>query len=255
MRGKFWRLYLKELKESLNYAILIGIIGIGWLIFLSTQRLNWGSEAVFGLSFIPLLLLPLYILIKGFLSFRTEWKSDTIYSLLSLPVSGWHLLFSKLLASMTILTGLSIIFILGIYLDSRALLSWNALIVIPRNFGIGYYLKMTLYMYLISWLFCAIGYIISQFSYLVSKLFNRFSGLISGVTFLFTLWIVVRVGSIISRLFRWWPDLSLIDWGYRNNILYHDVAYFNISPIIGIIVASIGLFFVSAWLLENVLEI
>ena len=254
MRGAFWRLYLKELKGSLNYTILLAF-GVGWLIFLPTQKLNWGSEIVFGLSFIPLLLLPVYILIKGFLSFRSEWKSDTVYSLLSLPVPGWYILLAKLLAAMTILTGLSIIFIIGIYLDSRLIISWTVLTFVPRNFGIGIYLKMLLCMYIISWFLCVIGYVIIQFSYLVSKLFNRFSGFITGVTFLFTLWVVFRIGSIINKLLFWIPDLKLITWAYRNQILHHDIAYINISPFIGIIIASIGLFFVSAWLLENVLEI
>lgn len=258
MRGKFWRLYLKELQESMNFAVLFAIIGVGWLIFLSIQQVNWGSESVFALSFIPLSLLPLYALFKGFRSFRLEWKSETIYTLLSLPVPRWYLLFAKFLATMTIVTVLSIIFLLGIYLDSRLFLIVNIFHNISRTFGIGFYLQLFLYAYLILWIFCAIGFFLSQFSYLVSKLFNRFSGLISGITFLFTIWIVIRVGSILGKLFFWLPDLSVTNLAnYQNQmfILQRDVICFDITPFIGIIAASIGLFFLGVWLLEKVLEV
>lgn len=258
MRGKFWRLYSKELKESMNFAVLFAIIGVGWLIFLSTQQVNWGSETIFGLSFIPLSLLPLYVLFKGFRSFQSEWKSETIYTLLSLPVPRWYLLCAKFLAAMTIVTVLSIIFLLGIYLDSRLFIIVNVFHNISRNFGMGFYLQLFLYSYLILWIFCAIGYFLSQLSYLVSKLFNRFSGLISGITFLFTIWIVIRIGAILGKLFFWLPDLSLVNLSnYRNQmfILQRDVICFDITPFIGIIVASIGLFFLGGWLLEKVLEV
>lgn len=254
MRGKFWRLYLKELKESDNFAILFGIIGIGWFIFLSTQYLSWGDDTTSGLSFITLTLLPLYSLIKGFQSFRTEWKSDTIYSLLSLPVPRWHLLFSKFLAAMTVVTGMSAIFILGIYFNSK-FVTLDLLNSLPRSFGIGIYLKWIISLYILLWIFCAICFIISQFSFLISKLFNKFSGLITGVTFLFALWMVIRVGSIVGKLFFWLPDLVIEMVRYRYQLFYMDVAYFNISPIMGVIIASIGLFFIGAWLLENILEV
>ncbi len=254
MRKQFWYLYKKELKESATFLVIFCILSLGWLFFLGAQKDNWHIELVFGLSFIPLGLLPLYVIAKGFLSFRGEWKDDTIYAIKALPVPGWYFVVSKFLATMTSFTLLTLVILGGIYLLSIKYI--NILFsAIPRVGGIGWFWKDLIFAYLVIWLVIGLHYIISQFSYLVSHLFSKFTELITGVTFLLSYWFMLRVAGLTIILFKWLPDVSVTAWNYYAGINHMNVIELDSAPGIALLLLGIGFVCLGSWLLENVLEV
>lgn len=254
MKNRFLNLYSKELKSSLNMAIVFTIINIGWYIFLFSRKWSWNQELIFGLSFIPLAVLPFVYMLKGFLSIRKEWKEDTIFALLSLPVPGWHITVSKLSSAMTYCLIQSLISVAGIYLVSNLYIH-SLFLMVPSTIAKSFVVKFIIGIFFAHLVLIAFNYIVCQFSYIISRLFDRFIGLITGITFLISYWFISRVSNLLIPLFRWLPDFSLQEWGYRNGVYQHGIQQIESAPFIVPVIVVIGLLILSSWLLENVLEV
>ncbi|MCK4257837.1 MAG: hypothetical protein KAX49_02605 [Halanaerobiales bacterium] len=254
MRKQFWALYKKEFKESAGLMVIYGVLTLGWLFLLAAQKGHWRIELVFGLSFIPLGLLPFYAMLKGFISYRSEWKDDTIYTLKALPVPGWYFMASKFLATMTHFTILSFVSLGGTYFIGFKYI--NALLATIPSLGGKSWLWNDLFLiYIIFWLANGLNYLICQFSYLSSRLFNKLTGLITGVTFLLSYWLLFRVVGFISILFKWLPDFTLKGWSQYNDVFYIEIIKIETAPWIALSILVLGLAWVGSWILENVLEV
>ncbi len=251
---EFCRLYIKELRESTNIAAIYGVLSIGWFLFLCVQKFNWHTELIFGLSFIPLGLLPVYLILKGYISFRSEWKDETIYAVLSLPVPGWYFSLSKLAAAMSIFTVLSLLSGLGVYIVSYRYI-WSLMMTFPQSVGLGIIGKMFFLVYLLYWFISLVYYVLTQFSYLLSQLFTRFNGIISGLVFLLSNWLLFRLAAGLTNIMRWTPDILLKNWGHINGYFYIHNNYLETAPFFAILIVITGIFFLGSWVLENVLEV
>lgn len=254
MRKSFLNLYKKELKENMPLAVVYVILALAWILFLSTRHGRWDDELIFGLSYIPLGLLPIYAMIQGFLSYRSEWKDDTIFAVLSLPVPGWYFTASKFLATMTYFTVLSLVMLGSIWLLSMDLVT-SILAEVPAHMGYGWMIQGFIGMYLAGWLSSGLNYLVCQFSYLVSRLFNKFIAVITGLAYLLSYWVLLRVAGWISWAFNWLPDYSMETWSQIYGFTYKYVLSFETAPWIALLVIGVGLAWFGSWLLENVLEV
>src|SRR5690606_8269805 len=66
---------------------------------------KWPVEAVTALSLLPTGFLPLWVLWSALHLYRQEWRENTHYLLLSLPVPAWKITLPKLAALFTGIVG------------------------------------------------------------------------------------------------------------------------------------------------------
>ncbi len=185
----FKSLYLKDLREirtELLVVAAVAIILVSWAYF-KTEGLTRGiillpTAFALGLAgFLPV--------ITSFRILGKEWSNNTIYMMMSLPVSGSMMLGSKLAVLLTeYLAGTLVVLLTG----GIALLSsfpdiWKAFISDP------YSIKLALAVYGVSitgilFIFCN-----SFLSQLTGKLFKKASDLISLLVFLAVFVIAARI--------------------------------------------------------------
>lgn len=97
--SRFLRLLRKDL-EAIRWSlgIICGVI-FGLQVFLRVKLTGgWPEDLVALLLLMPVMFLPFWLLWQSFQGLRSEWREDTVYTLLSLPVAGWQITFSKLVS-------------------------------------------------------------------------------------------------------------------------------------------------------------
>lgn len=194
----FAALYKKQMRETLPEIVVVASVTVlmGLLVYFKMGSLLSAVAAamvmVLGLaSFLPLI---------SSLRLGQEWNNNTIYLMMSLPVGGGMILGSRLTALLTqYILGTLVVGVVGMLL---------AIGMFPDDFG--YYLKLSMpywdeafLVYLLTIMVLAYFISISFFSQIIGKLVNRFSGLITLVTFFGTLWLS---GEAMSLL---WGQVSL----------------------------------------------
>ena len=253
MRSWF-SLYKKELYRLVFFTLIVFLIVTGWQFFLVYKLAKWPAELVFGLSFLPFSFFPLIMLWQGYQSFRYEWKDDTAYFLLTLPRSGWQITLAKLTAGMTFYIGITLYNILILLIANRSVI--NLFMsdfpenVTPKLITNGF-TDFTI-LYLISGL--AI-YILTQFSYLISRFYNRFNGMISIVIFVLSVYIVHRGGSLLAPLLKWMPDIPVRVMEGMAGIAQERIIYIGSGPLLGSLIMLILLFLAGSWIFEKQLEV
>lgn len=196
----FFSLYAKDMRESLPEIIVVAALAVALNGILYLRVIQ--SEAAAKLNafiLIPVLMvmgLAVFLpLISSFKLLGKEWSNNTVYLIMSLPVSGAMILGSKLLALLTqYVAGTLIAGITGF------ILIWD---VVPlRDIVTGLIqvisaqpqrLTWILLFYLLSAVFIIFLISVSFFSQIVGRLSARFSGFITGVMFFFTLYIVGKI--------------------------------------------------------------
>ncbi|MDI9480396.1 MAG: hypothetical protein ACOXZ6_01455 [Syntrophomonadaceae bacterium] len=194
----FAALYKKQMRETLPEIVVVASVTvlIGLFVYFKLGSLLSAVAVamvmVLGLaSFLPLI---------SSLRLGQEWNNNTIYLMMSLPVGGGMILGSRLTALLTqYILGTLIVGIVGMLL---------AFGMFPDDFG--YYLKLSLpywdeafLLYLLTVMILAYFISISFFSQIIGKLVSRFSGLVTLVTFIGTLWLS---GEAMSLL---WGQVSI----------------------------------------------
>ena len=200
MKSKFSSLLKNELKNSLGSIILLLALVVVWDLFLYTRRDIWDITLVFILSFLPIIFLPFYALASGFYLLREEWRKKTIAHLLSLPVRGITLTSVKLL----ILWIETVIFIVVIFIGVITFSKIALLEPIPNQVLWQLGILLSIISILVA--------ILSQFSYLVGRVFRSGGWLISIWTFLVFGWVIIRYSGLLVPYLSFIPNLQLNGW-------------------------------------------
>lgn len=255
---RFLRLLRKDLEASkLPTGLLSGII-LGLMAIVRFKLGDLGSDyksaAFFAIVLtvtLPILFLPLWLFWQSFQSLRSEWREDTVYTLLVLPVPGWHVTLAKLIG---ILVEYSVLLVVsvggGLLLFWRMIEPfWNAL---PSTSWI---LGNAFLLYLVSALALAAFVILMQLAFIVGKLVGRAQGLVAIWTWILASWLVGRLGSFLEPIFRWVPPIPLHRVA-RLELLGRDVLLdWNIASQLGTFLGVIGLFWLTSYLFEHFVEI
>jgi len=255
---RFLRLLGKDLEASKLPILFNSGLSIVWIAFLRYRyEAGWSLGMVFILMTIPLTFLPIWLMWQTYQTLRTEWREKTTYTLLLLPIPGWQITLSKwtaLLIEFTIvlaaLVGSALLFFLGpINEYYGSFLQAVPLIWFLRN---GFLLYLGALATFSSFI------ILVQLAFIVSKLVGRFRGLAALWTLLLATWLVERVGIILDPLFRWLPPIH-IEQLFRLDVIAQYTNYtpeiaYHYSAEVGSWLATLGLFLLSSWLLENWIE-
>ena len=250
---KSWlELYKKEIYANIFFTTVVSILVLVWELFLFYKLNAWPAELVFGLSFVPFGFFPFLMLWQGYHSFNREWKDETIYFLLSLPRSGWQLTLSKLSAGMTVYTAISIFTMIIIYFVNQNQI-YRFLSMMPEFIDWFYIIKMMVKV-LLGYLVLGLAiFSFSQFSNLISQFYNRFRGLISIVVYMISVYLVYRVGYLLSYLLEWLPDIPVQGMFNPGNMM--QKVYIGSGSLIGSLIVLTVIFLTGSWLLENHLEV
>lgn len=203
----FSALYRKELRELAAEIIIVTTLAVVVNVFLFF-RLNH-SQYLYIMMVPNLMLLGLAGLLPFISSFKLiyrEWKSNTVYMLLSLPVKGASVLGAKAAALLTqYVAGTMMVMICAVLL-SLALAgpdiqkAMHELYITPgvnlkQLLGTGmlsYVLSMAGLLYLVS---------ISFGSQIVGKLVRSYSGLVTLVVFIGLLYLMQYLGGLLAYQF------------------------------------------------------
>lgn len=189
----FFAMYKKELRELLPEIIIISSLAI-----ILNLALFFKANDMIRMALIPgILVIGLAAFLPVVSSFKIlakEWKYNTLYLIMSLPVSGSIVLGAKLaaLASQyligTIVASLSLVFLLITLIP-------EAYTIIMSNIN---YWPFLLNFYILSLIVVIYVFCISFFSQLVGKLVKRFSGLLTFLVFLASTYILGEMMNYIA---------------------------------------------------------
>ncbi|MDD2586363.1 MAG: hypothetical protein PHT79_04305 [Syntrophomonadaceae bacterium] len=197
--GMFSKLYSKEMRELAPEMItVIGLAVLAYIyLFFKTHDYPF---AVIGPVFMIGGMAAFLPVISSFKLLSREWKNNTVYLMMSLPVKGGMIMGAKLTALLseyvlgTLIAGVSgFLLIYALNPELGQVLTSS----IP---GIGMKLielwPQGLALYLTSIVIIAYIASISFFSQMVGKLVSRFSGLVTAVVFIATAYLSGKVGDL-----------------------------------------------------------
>lgn len=250
---RFLKLLQKDLEASrLPVAFLSGIT-LAIMVFFRYKISSgaWPVEAAVGAVAIPAMFLPLWLMWQSFQTLRSEWREDTVYTLLVLPVPGWQVMLAKLVSICAEYTVLFVVAVAGAFSFFWGLLE-PLFTILP---SISWLLWNMFLLYLASLIALAGFVIFVQLAFVVSKMVGRLQGLVSIWTLVLANWAVTRLAVIIEPLFRWIPAIPLHSVFRLQELERNIVLELNLAPHIGLFLGSIAVFCLTSYLFENYVEI
>ncbi len=247
-----WTLYRKELSGTKSDFLLIAALVLAWEVFLATRQGRWPAELVFGLSFLPLAIFPLWALIGGVQSLRREWNENTVYVLLSLPTRGWMIAGAKALALITELT----LHTLLVPALALTLAGGGGSSVLPGSeMGRAALLSVTANGLVFYWVTLVLVVVVGQFCYVASSTFDRFQWLAGAWILLVSVYVLTRGAQLASPAFSWIPDLPLRTYSEVNGIPSVGIAFVDAAPLVATLVLAAAMFLGTSLLIEKSVEV
>ncbi|MGG1516958.1 hypothetical protein ABE504_16235 [Paenibacillus oryzisoli] len=245
-----WNLFRKEVKSILPlYGIFaVAVLLMHLIVLFKSAVIDMDVTMVLALM-MPYLFLAAIALGTGYYQLYTEWKSNSIYLLLSLPIRGWKVLTVKLAAVMTLLI-LSCVWIAASYAILLLRTQWGELTVsedwssiMPNLLTIaGNFFWMGLLTLLLL-------LILVQFTYLCGQLVAKFKWIVMLIAFLGILWLVLRISPLLAALLAWMPEMGI--GGQASS----DVVFLHSGAIIGISLLCVGLTALNGFIFEKEVEV
>lgn len=254
----WWQQYKKELlAHRTEPLILFGFYTV-WLLWLLSKTGVWHPGVIIGAFVAPATgILPLWALWTSLQLYRQEWRENTSYLLLSLPVRAWKITSAKLAALVTGVVGFSLLLAAGMWLLVVRTGLWaelaarNAFAVVPLEWAV----KMGLLAYggtLVGLVTVALA---TQFAYVFSRIFSRFQGLVMVWTWILTFWLMARVGELGARLLAFLPDIQLRALHVRAGVPEFEIVGIASGPFVALILFVAGLFALLNAVLERAVEV
>lgn len=251
--SKFLRLLRKDLEASRwPVGILSGLILLFMLFVRYKISTGWAVESAMITLALPLLFFAPWFVWQSFQTLRSEWKEDTVYTLLVLPVPGWYITLAKLVGLFVEYTVL-----LAVTLGGASLILGRIFLELtPPTVPIAWIIRNGFIVYLISLGILASVVIFIQLAFVVSKMVGRFQGLVALWVLVLANWLVGQMGMLLEPLFRWIPPIPL-EQVFRLEQIGLELQRFDYypAPKIGIWLGTILLFILTAWLMEHYVEI
>ncbi|MDF2815181.1 MAG: hypothetical protein K0Q81_1381 [Paenibacillus sp.] len=245
----FRNLLIKELKSILPvYGVFAVLVVLTHLIVLYKSPVL-EDDGMFVLSvFLPYLFAAVIAIGTGYYQLHTEWKTNSIYLLLSLPVRGWKVITAKLAAVLLLLTvtliwiGASFVLILLRVLWDGFIELENLPTILPAM------LNVVFNIFWMSLLTVTLMHVLIQFTFLCGQLVAKFKWLVMFGAFVGMSWLIVRISPPLSKLLLWTPEILVGGTDL-------DVEYLHAGPFIVLLLLCIGLVALDGWIYEKEVEV
>lgn len=245
----FRRLFLKEVRSFLPvygiFAVAVAVLHL----FIMLRGLGWQDGTILGLSLLlPFLFLSAIAVGTGFYQLFAEWRTNSIYLLLSLPLRGWKVMTAKLSAVLALLyltllaNGISFAVFLFGAMNKQTELPDDIPEVLPDVLNTLFNLC---WMYALTVIFLIA---LVQFAFLCGQLVAKFKWLVVIGAFFAALYLVLRIGPPVSKLLEWLPEIY---FGGENA----GVVYLNAGPFLILALLSAGFIWLSGYIFEKEVEV
>lgn len=250
----FASLYLKELRASrTNFLIFLAVIFV-LDVFLMTRAASWGYWNVLAASFVPLVLLMFLGMLQSFLLVRDEWKAGTAPFLRSLPISGWGIVGAKMLAAFTSWVAMSLVTLAlsGIFYACAPWfgMEWLPLAALPWSRMTGFIVIFVLGI-MGAVLF---GGIVLQLAYLMGRIVNRFSELLSAVAGVALMYVATRGGDRLVEVLSFFPVINFEAPTIGSEGFALATQTLSTAAILVLVLELALLFLAAGWLMEKKAE-
>lgn len=179
---------------------------------------------------------------------HTEWRTNSIYLLLTFPIRGWKVLTAKMTALLVLLI-LLMIWICGsfaIFILKTHWQEWNAAEGIQEM--VPTMIVALLHMMWLGLLFTILLILLIQFTFLCGQLVPKFRWVVRFIAWVGIMWLVIRISPIVSKLLGWLPDIKV---GGPEM----EAVFFHPGPFIVLVILTIGLLTLNGWLFEKEVEV
>lgn len=207
-------MFLSQLKKELltlrgEVLFAIGAI-LPWTVFLHTRIADWDPLVVLLLGWLPAVFFPLWIVLASVQLYRQEWSANTHYLMLSLPTRAWRISLAKLTAILiAALAYLAVVTLSGLTLFGRIGEVLPELHLMLRALPAGWLATTVAQVVVGAFFWSLLLAVVTQFSYLFSRLFERFQWLLMAWTWILSFWVMDKFVHIAAPLFGWLPDLRV----------------------------------------------
>lgn len=264
MKAGYGQLLWREVRQAAPAAaaVLLGIVL--WDAFLRSRIGVWaGPRSILPFAALPLGVLPLWAVWRMVHGLRRDYATPHAHLLLSLPVPGWQLAGAKLLVVWMELTLYALAIVTGCVLLARGIL-FEDLSGLPPGLmeaTVRALLRDGLSAGLIAFLAIPVFLALVQLAWVVGRLFPRGQGLVTVLAFLSGGWLLLRAATLAPAVLGWLPHWTLFIfpditvYGDRPPSVMLAAVALHPAPFMGIAVAALACFAVTAWLLEHQLEL
>ncbi|WNR46478.1 hypothetical protein [Paenibacillus roseipurpureus] len=244
-----WNLFKKEVKSIFPlygvFALLVTVVHL--IILYKRAVLDMDITMVFAIL-LPYLFIAAIAVGTGYYQLFIEWKTNSIYLLLSLPIRGWKVLTAKLAAVLSMLV-LVCLWIGGSFAVILLRVKWDELVgnedwagQFPTLFSLlinSFWMCLLLITFLL---------VVLQFTFLCGQLVAKFKWLVMISAFLGISWLVLRISPLFSHLLVWTPEIVI---GEKES----DMAFLHSGPFIVLGLLIIGLVVLNGFIFEKEVEV
>lgn len=210
-------------------------------------------------TLLPFVLVFFWHIMQTVQVYRHEWQLGGIYQTLTIPQPGWKIALAKLTAVMlgfvlnTILAAVG--FLLTVWRAGFRELAFTYVNSLIQAITLAEFIKTTS-VFALGYLMLGINIaVVIHASYNCMRLTSRFRFLL-GISLFTVGWLQSLFASAGYHIFRWVPHFAIkVPFGDPLNIPQTVNVIFNSSIILGYILALALTFWLTGYLIENVLEV
>lgn len=253
----FARLYLKDIQDIKMESAIFMISVAAWNIFLYMKYLSgWPYQLSVGQSLTAFGIAAFIPFIESFKLLWDEWKHNTVYLIMSLPVSGTMVLLSKLAVIITQYVALSLFSAVCFLLLAHATPAWEVMWSfirsaitdqsLPLKFAALFYASTVAGMIYTA----ALAFLSS----VVGKLAKKLSGLASLGTFLIAGYVCSRASDLISRGLE---KIGVTGLYYDHPDVLRDISIsgFPAAPALSLLIVGAIVFILAVRVYESAVEL
>ncbi|HZG58402.1 hypothetical protein [Paenibacillus sp.] len=246
----FRNLFRKEFRSLFPlFAVFSAAVFLLHLVMLYKQNVMKDDDYVLVIGLvIPFVVVSVLSIGSGYYQLLGEWRTNTIYLLLSLPVRGWKIVVAKLAASLTLLFG-ALLWLGGSFAFLILRAKWPELM---QSDELRQELPAAIQLFLYSaWIYAlAAAFLLTvvQFAFLCGRLVARFQWVVELCAFLGTIWLTLRISPPLSGLLAWLPDLYIAAGG-------DESAYLHAGPFLVLLLLGAGFTWLNGTIFEKVVEV
>jgi hypothetical protein len=244
-----WNLFKKETKSifPLYGFFAVGVVALHLIVLYKSADFQMDATMVLTLV-LPYLFLVALAVGTGYYQLHVEWRTNSIYLLLSLPIRGWKVLAAKLAAAVSLLIATSIV-IAASFASLLLRVVWDEVSTSEDWSEIGPSLvNIVLNFYWICLFAILFLLIVVQFTYLCGQLVAKFKWIVMLSAFFGIIWLVLRISPLLSNLLVWTPEIVI---GHKDS----DMAFLHSGPFIVLGLLCIGLIALNGFIFEKEVEV
>ena len=241
-----------NLRTSRTFLMIFAAAVIAWGIFTHTRVDRISNAAVLALTWLPILLVPFWALVSGFIGWRQDFEGNHMHLLLPLPVSRGQVYGAKLAAAtIEILLCSALVLLVG-YLAALRPIS-NLAGQLPYGYMDHLYniVRNSAILYLGGAVTISI---VTQFTYIIGRSFQRLRPLIMGWVFLITIWFLVRFSMLVTPALAWLPPMRFTGFFNFAGDSIARTAVVATAPFLATALGTVLVAVVTAWVLDTQVE-